>query len=70
MMQVSDEMKASPSSGKALNWSYLALGAFASVGGIMADRLAGNLAVGVFLFGVLIVSVLLLYASSASNSVW
>lgn len=59
MMQVGDEMKAAPPSGKVLNWSYLALGAFACVGGVAADRLAGNMAVGVFLFGVLMVSVLL-----------
>ncbi len=59
MMQVGDEMKAAPPSGKVVKWSYLALGAFACVGGVFADRLAGNLAVGVFLLGVVIVSVLL-----------
>lgn len=59
MMQVGDEMKAAPPSGKVVKWSYLALGAFACVGGVVADRLAGNMAVGVFLFGVVIVSVLL-----------
>lgn len=59
MMQVGDEKEAVPPSGKALNWSYLALGIFACIGGVATDRLAGNMAVGVFLFGVLIVSVLL-----------
>ena len=45
--------------GKSLDWSYLVLGVGAALGAVGADHLAGDLAVGIVLFGVMFVSIML-----------
>ncbi|MES2091865.1 MAG: methyl-accepting chemotaxis protein [Pseudomonadota bacterium] len=42
-----------------MDWSYLALGVFAALGAVGADRVAGSTAVGVCLLGVVSIAVLL-----------
>lgn len=45
--------------GRSFDWTYLALGAVASVGAVLADRVAGGAAVAVYLLGMVVLAVLL-----------